>query len=70
MNFNQIRKMATGMGINTYRMKKHYMIQEIQKAENNVPCFGTSRIDSCNELDCMWRKDCISSNHDAIAKPG
>jgi len=68
MEFNQIRKMAMEMGIKTYRMKKLQMILEIQRAENNIQCYGTPRIDTCNELNCMWRRDCISHNHDEIAK--
>jgi hypothetical protein len=70
MDFNQIRKTAKGMGINTYHMKKFQMIQAIQGAENNIQCFGTPRIDNCNEPKCMWRNDCISYSHAEIAKQG
>ncbi len=68
MDFNQVRKIAIGMGINTHRLKKVDIIQAIQRAEHNIPCFGAPRIDSCHELNCMWRKDCISYNHHKIAK--
>lgn len=68
MDFNQIKKMAIGMGINPIGIKKPYLIQAIQKAENNFQCFGTSRIDTCNELNCLWRRDCISYNHSKIVK--
>jgi len=44
MKFNEIRKMAKGMQINTYRMKKTDIIRAIQKAENNIECYGTERI--------------------------
>ncbi len=63
MNFNAIRKMAKGMDINTYRLKKPDIIRAIQKAENNIECFGTQRVDDCNEVTCLWRHDCILSNN-------
>ena len=62
MNYNEIRKMAADMGINTYRMKKQDLIQAIQRAENNMECFGTPRVEYCNEEICLWRDDCIALN--------
>ncbi len=43
MEFQEIRKMAKAMDINTYQMKKVDMIRAIQDAEKNIPCFGTPR---------------------------
>ena len=62
MKFNEIRKMAKGMQINTYRMKKTDIIRAIQKTENNIECYGTERIKNCNEDICLWRDDCLSLN--------
>lgn len=62
MKFNEIQKMAKSMGINTFRMKKQEMIQAIQRAENNIDCFGTPRVEYCGELSCLWRDDCLSHN--------
>ena len=62
MKFNEIQKMAKGMGINTFKMKKIEMIKSIQGAENNIECFGTSRVEYCEELACLWRDDCLSLN--------
>jgi hypothetical protein len=62
VKFNEIQKMAKGMGINTFKMKKIEMIQAIQCAENNIGCFGTSRVEDCEELMCLWRDDCLSLN--------
>jgi len=69
MTFNQIRKMAMDMDINTYRMKKHEIIKAIQRTENNIDCFGTERVGYCNEEICLWRNDCLSSNSKAKANP-
>ena len=62
MKFNEIQKMAKGMSINTFKMKKIEMIKAIQGAENNIECFGTSRVEYCEELACLWRDDCLSLN--------
>lgn len=63
MIFNEIRKIAKDMGINTYRMKKTEIIREIQRAENNMDCYGTHRVEHCSEDACLWRNDCVSLNH-------
>lgn len=61
MNFNETRKMAKEMGINTYRLKKPDIIRAIQRAECNMACFGTERVEYCNENICLWRDDCLWS---------
>ncbi len=60
MNFNQIRKMAKTMGVNTYRMKKTDIIRAIQKVEHNIECYGSERVTECMEDSCLWRGDCVS----------
>jgi hypothetical protein len=55
--------MAKGMGIKKYNnMKKIDLIRAIQKAENNIDCYGTQRVDSCQEETCAWRSDCLALN--------
>lgn len=63
MRFHDILKMAKAMDINSYRMKKTDMIRGIQRAENNIECYGTERIGSCHEEACLWRSDCLSLNN-------
>ena len=63
MRFQQIREMAKGMGINTYRMKKPDVIRAIQQAENSIDCYATPRIEYCNEMRCLWRGDCQTKKH-------
>ncbi len=62
MKINDVRKIAKGMDINTYRMKKEDIIRAVQRAENNIVCFATERVGSCNEDKCLWRDDCLSIN--------
>jgi len=63
MKFNDVRKMAKGMDVNTYRMKKADIIHAIQHKENNIECYGTDRAEFCNEDSCIWRDDCLILHH-------
>jgi hypothetical protein len=59
MKLDEIKKIAARSGIKSGTMKKMEIIRAIQRAENNFDCYGTARIESCNELDCLWRTDCL-----------
>lgn len=67
MKFQYIQKMAKDLGVNGYRMKKADLIRAIQRAEKNVDCYGTERVEVCDEDTCMWRKDCLSLNMAELA---
>lgn len=62
MKFNEIQKMAKTMGINTFRMNKAGMIRTIQRVENNIECYGSLRVNYCQETECLWRDDCLALN--------
>ena len=68
MRFQEIQRMAKGMEINTHKMKKMDLIHAIQRKENNIDCYGTNRVDSCEEQICLWRLDCLSQNNHVKAK--
>ncbi len=70
MNFNELKKMAKVMGINTYRVKKPDIIRSIQRVENNIQCFDTQRVEYCREHVCLWRNDCVKRNQDRQPNPG
>lgn len=63
MKFQDIRKMAKDMDISTYRMNKIDVIRAIQQAENNIDCYGTDRVDTCQEHACLWRSECENLNN-------
>ncbi len=62
MRVQEIREIAKDIGIGTYRMKKTDIIQAIQREEKNIECFGTKRVDICQEEACSWRSDCLTLN--------
>ncbi len=61
-DMGKIRKIAKGLGINTYPMKKPDIIRAIQRKESNIDCYGTSRVEYCDEQTCLWRNDCLSQS--------
>lgn len=58
MNINEVRKTAKMLGVNTRNMKKREIILAIQRAEKNIDCFGSDRVNICGEETCLWREDC------------
>lgn len=63
MRFHQIQRMAKGLGIETWQVKKTELVRAIQRTENNVECYGTQRVENCGEQGCLWRPDCIALNN-------
>ncbi len=61
MKIQEIKKMATSMGIKTGKMKKAEMIRAIQATEGNFPCFQTSA-GFCDQAGCCWRPDCMTTH--------
>ena len=57
-----IQSKAKQMTIRPYRKKKTELINEIQVAENNIPCYGTQRVEHCEEEGSLWREDCLATN--------
>lgn len=60
MKIQEIKKMATAIGIKAGKMKKNELIWAIQSKEGNSPCFQQDSSDSCLQMDCCWRDDCMS----------
>lgn len=58
MILNEIKNMATKMNVDTDRISQNEIILAIQKAEGNIPCFGTDRKYHCPETNCLWEEDC------------
>jgi len=62
MNLKEIKAKAKQLNIKPGKMKKKELIQAIQKAENNIVCYGSNRAAYCGEDDCLWRRDCDISD--------
>jgi len=60
MQMQEIRIIAKDNGIKTSRMSKTQLVQEIQQHEGNFTCFGSAMNGECDQMGCLWRKDCFS----------
>ena len=66
MKMEQIKAHARKIGIEAYKMRKNKLIRTIQRAENNIVCYGSERVLTCQEYGCLWRDDCLAAN---VKKP-
>ncbi|HDD35341.1 MAG TPA: SAP domain-containing protein [Candidatus Desulfofervidus auxilii] len=62
MTIKEVKAIAKRMGLKIGKLKKVELIRNIQKAEGNIPCFGTERVNECGEINCLWREDCLKEN--------
>lgn len=61
MNMQQIRSMASDLGIKSGNMNKARLIKIIQQREGSFDCFATASLGECDQKDCIWRKDCFAA---------
>jgi hypothetical protein len=61
MMLQKIKGIAKKMGINAGNLNKPKLIKAIQKAEGNQDCYSTPQVQTCGQIDCLWREDCLSS---------
>ena len=60
MTMAEIREQAAALGLTGIgKLRKAELIQQIQQAEGNNPCFGAEWRHSCAEMFCCWRSDCL-----------
>jgi len=63
MNISEVRERAKQAGVETTaRMKKADIIRTIQRMEGNNDCYGSENRMQCQEMECCWRKDCLTKN--------
>jgi len=59
MNLKEIKEIAKSQDIKVGNMKKENIIRSIQRAEGNFDCFGSAITGECNQMNCIWRGDCL-----------
>jgi len=67
MKWNEIRRLARQVGVNTRGLKKAQVIHALQRVEGNFDCFGRSN-GYCDRWDCAWRDDCLTSARKSARK--
>jgi hypothetical protein len=59
MKIQEIRTIAKEQGIKTGNLIKPELIRAIQKSEGNFDCYGSATSEFCDQVNCLWRKDCL-----------
>ena len=59
MKIDAVKKIAEQHQLKTGKAKKDELIRAIQQAEGNSACFGTNSKNTCGQLSCLWREDCL-----------
>jgi hypothetical protein len=60
MTMAEIREKAAVLGLTGIgKLRKVELIQQIQLAEGNNPCYGAEWRHRCAEMFCCWRSDCL-----------
>jgi len=58
MKIQDIKDIAKKQGVHVGKMNKTDLIRAIQTAEENNACFATSSVQTCGQMNCLWRADC------------
>ena len=60
MKLQKVKAIAKAKGIEAGNLKKPELIRAIQRAEGNFDCFGSAASGFCDQVNCMWREDCMA----------
>lgn len=61
MHMAEIRQRAKAIGLTGVgKLRKAELIRRIQQAEGNTRCYGADWRQSCGEMFCCWRSDCLN----------
>ena len=61
MKMRKIEEIAKKKGVDPAAMSKTELIRAIQRVEGYSECFATKKINQCEQLDCLWRGDCVTA---------
>lgn len=62
MRIQKVREIAKKKGVEAgKKLNQTDLIRAIQKAEGNNDCFATTQVRECNQMNCLWREDCVKA---------
>ena len=61
MKLEDVRQIAKSRGVHSGRLSKVDLIKTLQAKEGNFDCFATAFHGVCDQVDCLWRKDCFEA---------
>lgn len=64
MNMQEIRAIAKQLEIKSSGLSKAELVKRIQLGEGNIDCYATTGASTCDQTECLWRKDCLSATRE------
>lgn len=61
MDMHDLQKLAKQHFIFDASLTKVELIRTVQASDGHASCFATAAIDTCSQLTCRWRADCLSA---------
>ena len=62
MNIQEVRAIAKSHKIDAAGMAKVDIIHTLQREEGNFDCFATAYDGVCDQMNCLWRADCLDAS--------
>lgn len=66
MKMEEIRSIAKAHHIKTAHLSKLDLIRAIQSDEGNFDCFATAYSGECDQINCIWREDCLGAAREVM----
>ena len=63
MKIETVRDIAKSISIIPGKLSKSELIKSIQLVEGNFNCFASACNGECDQVNCLWRKDCFAAAH-------
>ncbi|MDO8464242.1 MAG: SAP domain-containing protein [Gallionella sp.] len=61
MKMEELRNIAKSHGIKPSQFSKTELIKYIQADEGNFDCYATAYNGECDQGNCLWREDCLTT---------
>lgn len=62
MKLQDLRHIAKEHKIPTAGLSRTEIVRKIQASEGNFECFATASSGTCDQSNCLWRKECFSES--------
>jgi len=63
MKTEEVRMIARSHSIKPDHLSKTELIKAIQTEEGNFDCFGSAYDGVCDQVNCLWKEDCLAPVH-------
>ena len=59
LTHQEVRTIAKSHNLRPGKLSTTELIKAIQRDEGNFDCFGSTGGQSCDQLECLWRNNCL-----------